>query len=225
MRVLGIDPGSRHTGYGVVEAQGTSLRLLACGTLSPGDGLPLATRLASIHAGLVEVLRRTAPVAVAVEDVYHAVNARSALVLGQARGAALVAAAASSIEVHEYAASEIKRAVTGTGKAGKEQVGRMVAMLLGGTIPGDEHACDALAAAICHVNRSRLPLGASAPKAVEMLPAVVLPGGANAAARKGRSGFPAGVKLSPAVRRPETARGEDAAMVAEGRPGAGGRRR
>ena len=149
MRVLGIDPGSRHTGYGVVEANGNRLRLLACGTVSPGDSLALAVRLAAIHAELAQVICRTAPGAVSVEEVYHANNARSALVLGQARGAALVAAAAASVEVHEYTAGEIKRAVTGNGRAGKEQVGRMVALLLGAAAPpGDEHASDAIAAAI-----------------------------------------------------------------------------
>jgi len=162
VRVLGIDPGSHHTGYGVVEASGTSLRLLACGTISPGD-LPLAARLAAIHRGLCDVIERTAPAAVAVEGVYHAVNARAALVLGQARGAALVAAASASLEVIEYAASEIKRSVSGSGRAGKEQVGRMVGMLLGGAIPGDEHAADALAAAICHLGRCRGAPRASAP--------------------------------------------------------------
>lgn len=153
VRVLGIDPGSHHTGYGVVEADGTRLRLLACGTVSPGGDRPLAQRLAVIHRGLVEVIERLSPAAVAVEGVYHAANARSALVLGQARGAALVAAACADIDVVEYAASEIKRAVTGTGRAGKEQVSRMVGMLLGGAVPGDEHAADAIAAAICHLNR------------------------------------------------------------------------
>lgn len=206
MRVLGIDPGSRHTGYGVVEIQGSSLRLLACGTLTPGDRLPLAVRLASIHSGLVEVIQRTAPIAVAVEDVFHAVNARSALVLGQARGAAL--AAAAGVEVHEYAAAEIKRAVTGSGRAQKEQVARMVGMLLGGAIPGDEHACDAVAAAICHLNRSRLPSSpGGAPAPVSMLPAVVSPSGTagrggTAAGRRKAGGFPAGVRLGPAVARP-----------------------
>ncbi|HWV39591.1 MAG TPA: crossover junction endodeoxyribonuclease RuvC [Vulgatibacter sp.] len=156
MRVLGIDPGSHHTGYGVVEASGTTLRLLACGTISPGD-LPLAARLAAIHQGLRDVIERTAPAAVAVEGVYHALNARAALVLGQARGAALAAAASASLEVVEYAASEIKRSVSGNGRAGKEQVGRMVGMLLGGAVPGDEHAADALAAAICHLGRCRGP--------------------------------------------------------------------
>lgn len=153
MRVLGIDPGSHHTGWGVVEARGNGFRLVACGTLSPGRDQPLAARLASIHGGIREVLERTRPAAVSVESVYHAVNARSALILGHARGAALVAAAGAGLAVHEYAATEIKRAVTGSGRAVKEQVGRMVAMLLGGELDADEHACDALAAAICHLNR------------------------------------------------------------------------
>lgn len=155
MRVLGIDPGSRHTGYGVVELQGSRLSLLACGTLSPGDDLPLPRRLAAIHEGLCEVVRRLSPDAASVEEIYHAANARSALILGQARGVAMVAAASSSVEVYEYAASEIKRAVSGSGRAGKEQVSRMVGLLLGCEVPGDEHACDAIAAAICHLNRAR----------------------------------------------------------------------
>lgn len=155
VRVLGIDPGSHHTGYGVVEREGNRLKLLACGTLSPERSLPLAKRLAVIHEGLRQVVERFTPDAASVEEIYYAVNARSALVLGQARGAAVVAVAAASIELFEYAPSEIKRAVSGSGRAGKEQVSRMVGMLLGREIPGDEHGCDAIAAAICHLNRSR----------------------------------------------------------------------
>ncbi len=176
VRVLGIDPGSRHTGYGVVEARGSELRLVDCGTISPGDDLPLARRLALIHGGLCGVMSRNLPGAVSVENVYHAVNARSALVLGQARGAALVAAASSSVDVFEYAASEIKRAVSGSGRAGKEQVSRMVGMLLGQMeVPGDEHACDALAAAICHLNRARTPGPSRGAAVLRMQPAVVSP--------------------------------------------------
>lgn len=152
--VLGIDPGSLHTGWGAVEQKGTALRLVRCGTVSPEPGLPLPERLARIHQGLVEVARLLRPDAVSVESVFHAVNSRTALVLGQARGAA-IAALAGERPVHEYAASEIKRAVTGNGRAGKEQVGRMVEILLGVREPGDEHACDALAAAICHLHRSK----------------------------------------------------------------------
>lgn len=201
MRVLGIDPGSRHTGYGVVEASGTRLALVACGTVSPGDELPLAVRLARIHEELAHVIRRTVPVAVSVEEVYHAANARSALVLGHARGAALVAAAAAAVEVHEYTAGEIKRAVTGNGRAQKDQVARMVAMLVGvGEAPGDEHACDAIAAAICHLNRGRLAASGAPAKRVEPLPAVVPAAGNRVRrARTGTAGFPAGVRIAPAV--------------------------
>lgn len=163
MRVLGIDPGSRHTGYAVVEERESRLRLLAVGTISPGDERPLPERLAEIFRGLANVLGRFGPDAVSVEEVFHAANARSALVLGQARGAALLAAAVRDIPVHEYSASEIKRAVAGTGRAGKVQVGKMVALVLGGEIPGDEHGCDAAAAAICHLHRARLPAAVRAP--------------------------------------------------------------
>jgi crossover junction endodeoxyribonuclease RuvC len=154
LRVLGIDPGSHHTGWGVVERRGNSLSLVACGTISPGASLPLAARLAEIAAGVREVCERERPDAVSVEKVFQSVNAKAALVLGQARGAAF-AATGGALPVHEYAPSEIKRAVTGNGRAGKEQVSRMVGLLLGVASPGDEHACDALAAAICHIHRAR----------------------------------------------------------------------
>lgn len=157
MRILGIDPGSRHTGWGVVERRGSSLRLLRCGTFSLAERLPLAERLAQIHDGLVAVVEAERPDAVSVETVYHGTNPKTALVLGQARGAALAAVGGGSRPVHEYAAGEIKRAVTGNGRAGKDQVSRMVGILLGVASPGDEHACDALAAAICHVHRAGTP--------------------------------------------------------------------
>lgn len=154
MRILGIDPGSRHTGWGIVERRGSSLRLLRCGTLSLSDKMPLAERLASIHQDLAAIVDADRPDAVSVETVFHGTNARTALVLGQARGAALAAVGSDTRPVHEYAAGEIKRAVTGNGRAGKEQVSRMVGILLGVSSPGDEHACDALAAAICHLHRA-----------------------------------------------------------------------
>jgi len=199
VRVLGIDPGSRHTGYGVVESKGGRLKLLACGTLSPGEGLPIASRLAAIDRGLREVVTRLAPEAASVEEVYHAVNARSALVLGQARGVAMVAAASASIEVFEYSASEIKRAVSGSGRAGKEQVARMVAMLLGVEAPGDEHACDAIAAAICHLNRTRIPASSSGAKPIEALPAVKSATVSSGAPRRGTRGASAMQRARPAV--------------------------
>ena len=158
MRVLGIDPGSRYCGFGVVEdAGGTRVRHLAHGVLSLGEEVPIEERLRLLHAGLVRELALHRPDVVAVEDVFHARNARSALVLGQARGVALLAAAQSGATVRSYPPSTIKQAVTGTGRAEKEQVGRMVAVLLGITIVGRADASDALAAAICGILRARDP--------------------------------------------------------------------
>lgn len=155
VRILGIDPGSRHTGWGAVELSGNAFRLVAYGTLDLGSKKELAVRLGRLYEGLGEVIEKVRPAGVSVESVFHAVNTRSALVLGQARGAALAAAATRGLPVYEYTPSEIKRASTGNGRAGKEQVSRMVGLLVGGNLDADEHACDALAAAICHLNRSK----------------------------------------------------------------------
>lgn len=162
MRVLGIDPGSHHTGWALLEASAGRATLLAAGTLSPGGGLPLPSRLAMLHAGLAAVVRTHAPVAVAVETVFTAHNVRSALVLGQARGVALLAAGSAEVPVFEYSPAEVKRAATGNGRADKSQIQRMIAVLLGPTAPTDEHACDAAAVALCHVGRARFG-GKSAP--------------------------------------------------------------
>ena len=158
MRVLGIDPGSRYCGFGVVEDDGgTRVRHLGHGVLVLGENRPMEVRLRLLHEGLVRELSQHRPQVVAVEDVFHARNARSALVLGQARGVALLAAAQAGVEVRSYSPSTIKQAVTGTGRAEKDQVGRMVAVLLGLRIEGRLDASDALAAAICGVLRARDP--------------------------------------------------------------------
>ena len=165
MRVLGIDPGSRFCGFGVVEdAGGTRMRHLAHGVLSLGDERPIEERLQLLHQGLSRELLLHRPDLVAIEDVFHARNARSALVLGQARGVALLAAAQSGAKVRSFSPSTIKQAVTGTGRAEKEQVGRMVAVLLGISVHGRFDASDALAAAICGVLRARDPAEAAARK-------------------------------------------------------------
>jgi crossover junction endodeoxyribonuclease RuvC len=157
VRVLGIDPGSRFCGFGVVEdAGGTRVRHLAHGVLALGEEA-VEERLRLLHLGLQRELAAHRPDVVAVEDVFHARNARSALVLGQARGVALLAAAQSGAKVRSFSPSVIKQAVTGTGRAEKEQVGRMVAVLLGITIQGRHDASDALAAAICGILRARDP--------------------------------------------------------------------
>ena len=158
MRVLGIDPGSRFCGFGVVEdAGGTRLRHLAHGVLSLGEERPVEERLQILHEGLVRELSLHRPDLVAIEDVFHARNARSALVLGQARGVALLAAAQSGARVRSFSPSTIKQAVTGTGRAEKEQVGRMVTVLLGVSFVGRLDASDALATAICGILRANDP--------------------------------------------------------------------
>jgi crossover junction endodeoxyribonuclease RuvC len=158
VKVFGIDPGSRFCGFGVVEdAGGTRLRHLAHGVLAVEQAGSIGDRLCALHDGLLRELLRHRPEMVAVEDVFHARNARSALVLGQARGVALLAAAQAGLQVRSFAPSVIKQAVTGTGRAEKGQVGRMVAVVLGISLQGRLDASDALAAAICGVLRARDP--------------------------------------------------------------------
>ncbi len=157
MLVLGLDPGSRHTGYGLVEAEGDRLRALAHGRLScsPKQSVPL--RLHRIATGLTEILEEWSPQAVVLESLFHGINSRSLIVLAQARGALLTSAAASGVEIVEYSPAEVKSAVTGHGRADKSQVKRMVSILL--SLPADdlsEDAADALAVAICYAHRSRL---------------------------------------------------------------------
>lgn len=158
MRVFGIDPGSRYCGFGVVEdAGGTRLRHLAHGVLVLREERPIEDRLCALHQALGRELKAHRPEVVAIEEVFHAKNSRSALILGHARGVALLAAAQSGARVRSFPASVIKQAVTGTGRAEKEQVGRMVALLLGIVVEGRLDASDALAAAICGVLRGRQP--------------------------------------------------------------------
>jgi len=156
MRVMGIDPGSTATGYGVVERAGPGVAHLAHGTLRPPRGAPLALRLSAILDGLAEVIEAHAPEVVVVERVFVSASPRSALVLGQARGVALAGAAARGLPVVEYAASQIKQAVVGTGGASKPQVQAMVRTLLGLPRAPARDAADALAAAICHAHAGRL---------------------------------------------------------------------
>jgi crossover junction endodeoxyribonuclease RuvC len=159
MRVLGIDPGSRYCGFGMVaEADGTRVTYLAHGVLSLGETRPIEDRLCDLFDGLSREIEKHRPDVVAVEDVFHAKNARSALVLGQARGVALLAAARSGATIRSFAPSVIKQAVTGCGRAETEQVGRIVSVLLGVKLEGRLDASDALAAAICGVLRRNAPV-------------------------------------------------------------------
>ena len=149
--LLGIDPGSRHTGYGVIEQVGNRSRVLAFGTIST-SGAEMAPRLGTIFAGLCEVMSAHRPEEVSIEKVFMARNPDSALKLGQARGAALTAVVQSGVPVFEYSARQVKQAVVGRGGAEKVQVAEMVKHLLGLEKRPQEDAADALAIALCHAH-------------------------------------------------------------------------
>ena len=155
MRILGIDPGLRTTGFGVIEQSGGKLHYLTSGCVRSGDG-DLAARLKAILEGLTEVIGANRPQEVAIEKVFVNVNPQSTLLLGQARGTAICAAVIAGLPVAEYTALQVKQAVVGKGHAGKEQVQHMVKRLL--ALPGDPapDAADALACAICHAHGRKL---------------------------------------------------------------------
>jgi crossover junction endodeoxyribonuclease RuvC len=155
-RIIGIDPGSRLTGYGVVESGRGTLRFIACGVIKTTASMPFSFRLNQIFTGINEVIQLHGPNEAAVEDVFLATNPGSALKLGQARGAAVVAAMQNDLEVTDYSAKQIKLAVAGYGQAGKDQIQHMVRMLLGLNGSPSSDAADALAVAICHANQLRL---------------------------------------------------------------------
>ena len=153
MRVFGIDPGSARTGYGCVETDGRRHRLVVCGAITAPAADPFPQRLARIHRELAALLTTCHPDAVAIENVFHSNNARSALKLGHARGVAMLAAVEAGCVVVEYTPAEIKRAVVGYGRAEKHQVQQMIKLLLGLDEPPSPHdAADALAVAICHLH-------------------------------------------------------------------------
>jgi len=155
-RILGLDPGSLRTGFGVIDCERGNLRIVAQGCIATAGG-PLADRLRIIHARVAELIALHAPQEIAVERVFLSKNADSALKLGQARGAAL-AAVPQSLGVHEYAPRAIKLAVVGVGGAEKTQVAHMVKQLLRIELRLAADAADALAVAICHANTRRLEM-------------------------------------------------------------------
>jgi len=153
VRVFGIDPGSERTGYGCVETDGSRHRLVVCGAIVAPRASGFPAQLLAIHERLRALLAECRPDCVAIESVFHAANARSALKLGHARGVAVLAAVQGGYPVVEYAPAEIKRAVVGYGRAEKHQVQEMVRMLLGlSERPSPDDAADALAVAICHAH-------------------------------------------------------------------------
>lgn len=157
MIVLGIDPGTANTGYGIVAREGNRLRMLDYGCVETSSSLPLAERLVAIHRAVAMLLDLHAPAAVGVESLYFNRNVQTAFAVGQARGVVLLAAAQHAVPVLEYGPGEVKMAVTGYGRADKGQVQRMVQALLGlAVLPRPDHAADALAVAICAAH-SRVP--------------------------------------------------------------------
>jgi crossover junction endodeoxyribonuclease RuvC len=155
MLVLGVDPGSHATGYGVIATGGTARRV-AGGVVRPPAGAGLPERLLAIHEELCRVLAAHGPVEMAVESLFNARNARSSLILGHARGVVLLVGARHGLPVAEYTPGEIKKALTGNGGAGKEQVRFMVRRCLGLAEDPPLDESDALAVALCHAARSRL---------------------------------------------------------------------
>src|SRR5512142_1001150 len=163
MLVLGIDPGTATTGYGVVRSTGPGLvTLVECGVIRTKARDPLASRLLEIHEGVQELIARHRPDALAVEDVFYAKNVRTTVVLGHARGVILLAGAQAGLEVHEFPPAEIKKAVVGTGAATKEQVQFMLTRLLRlKAVPQPSDAADGVAAALACLMHARTPTLAS----------------------------------------------------------------
>jgi crossover junction endodeoxyribonuclease RuvC len=153
VKIFGIDPGSERTGYGCIETDGSRHRLVACGAIATPAAAAFPEKLLVIHARLAALLARCRPDCAAVENVFYAVNVKSALRLGHARGVAMLAAVEAGLAVAEYTPAEIKRAVVGYGRAEKQQVQRMVTLVLGLDEPPTPYdAADALAVAICHAH-------------------------------------------------------------------------
>lgn len=157
LRILGIDPGSRRTGFGVVDRHGSRTRSVAFGVISCPQSMSVPERLARLATELRGVIDEHRPDVAVLESLYHGVNSRSLIVLAQARGALLATVAGQGLEVTEYAPAEVKLAVTGNGRAGKDQVARMVKLALGlGQVRAGVDATDALAVALCFAQRYRI---------------------------------------------------------------------
>ena len=152
IRILGIDPGLRRTGWGVIEAAGNRLIFVACGSVASDDKAPLAARLCAIHDGLVQVVDDFRPAEAAVEATFVNKDAAATLKLGQARGVALLAPARAGVMVAEYAPNLVKKTIVGAGHGEKAQIRAMIGVLLPKADPRTHDAADALAIAICHAH-------------------------------------------------------------------------
>jgi crossover junction endodeoxyribonuclease RuvC len=151
-RILGVDPGSRLAGYGIIDLIGSNVRHVAHGTLRLGRSEALSPRLHALHAHLAELIQEYRPTVLVVERVFFGKNVHSLIQLGQARGVVLLAGEQAGLKLFEYAPTEVKQAVGGSGRAGKEQVSRMVQLLVGEQKLETLDASDALALAICHAH-------------------------------------------------------------------------
>jgi crossover junction endodeoxyribonuclease RuvC len=157
MLILGVDPGTAITGYGLVGGEGDELTLEGYGVITTSSDSPLPQRLQILYQELRGLIARYRPTAVAIEELFFSRNVRTALAVGQARGIALLAAAEAGLPVHEYTPLQVKQAVVGYGRATKDQVQQMVRMLLGlDFVPQPDDAADAIAVAICHLHSVRL---------------------------------------------------------------------
>ena len=152
MLVLGVDPGSKITGFGLVEKRGNSVTCVHCGQISPSDKSPFYNRVHHIFESITDIMQRYRPQEMAIEDVFCARNVKSSLKLGHARGAVLVAAVRCGVRIFEYSPLEIKKSVVGYGRASKEQVRAMVKLILDLDAEPGLDTSDALATAICHLN-------------------------------------------------------------------------
>jgi crossover junction endodeoxyribonuclease RuvC len=168
MRILGLDPGSRVCGYGVIDERGGALVYVECGVLTAPEDRPMENRLGELACGLREVIAELRPGIVAVEDVFSHQNPRSAIALAQARGMALAVIGLAGLAVASYAPALVKKAVSGSGRADKTQIARMVQALIGLRSLPRADATDALAVAITHGRRLR-------PMATRLVPAMVRP--------------------------------------------------
>jgi len=154
---LGIDPGTAIVGYAVVAVRGDKLSMIVCNVITTSARMPLAERLQHIYQGLVEIIGIYSPQEAAMEALFFAKNARTAMTVGQARGVAMLALANGGLSISEYTPKQVKQAVTGYGDARKEQVGEMVRILLKlPSIPRPDDAADAAAVAICHLNTASI---------------------------------------------------------------------
>jgi len=159
VKIFGIDPGSDRTGYGCVESDGSRQRMIISGAIATAGASSFPEKLLKIHTALALLIAECRPDCVAIENLFHSTNARSALKLGHARGVAMLAAVEAGLPVAEYTPAEIKRAVVGYGRAEKHQVQQMVKLLLGlPALPSPHDAADALAVAICH-SHAMTPFG------------------------------------------------------------------